>query len=93
MMAVGANTIISVMLERVNLQKRNYNCFPQVIFSYNYIGSRWNYNTVCHLVFPGTIQPFNFETSHFADIKKMSIYYMQLKKECLKEITMQTWAI
>ena len=31
-MATGANTIISVMLERINLQKRNYNCFPQVIF-------------------------------------------------------------
>lgn len=44
-------------------------------------------------MFPGTIQPFNFEMSHFADVKKMSIYYMQLKKECLKEITMQTWAI
>lgn len=41
-------------------------------------------------MFPGTIQPFNFETPLFADVKKMSIYYMQLKKECLKEITMQT---
>lgn len=48
---------------------------------------------VCLLMFPGTIQPFNFETSHFADVKKMSVYYMQLKKECLKEITVQTWTI